>query len=147
MCMLNQPSSSREARARTAPRSRVWTESRQLTSWLERNHWARGPLLKIAAGIRDLPRDRQREQGSHQLAQDSQCWLSLGRDWTPSQQRVEGSDSLSTTPSGASQTSEPSRDWGERDVDERLNNYSAILTWPDEVSGEHSSSLFDCNVM
>jgi len=31
--------------------------------------------------------------------------------------------------------SEPSRDWADRDVDERLNDYSAILTWPDEDSG------------
>ena len=52
--------------------------------------------------------------------------------------RVEGSDSLSLTPSGASQASEPSRDWGvsERDMDKQLNDYSAILTWYDEESGE-----------
>ena len=53
--------------------------------------------------------------------------------------RAEGSDSSSLT----SQTSEPSRDWGERDVDEWLNDYSTILTWPDEESGEHPSSLLD----
>ena len=35
--------------------------------------------------------------------------------------------------------SEPNRDWGDRDVDERLNDYSAILTWPDEESGEDPS--------
>ena len=28
-------------------------------------------------------------------------------------------------------------------MDERLNDYSTILTWPDEESGEHSSSLLD----
>ena len=50
--------------------------------------------------------------------------------------RVEGSDSLSSTPRGASQMSKPSRDWDERDVDKWLNDYSAILTWPDEESGE-----------
>ena len=33
--------------------------------------------------------------------------------------RVEGSDSSSSMPSRASQTSEPSRDWGQRDVDKR----------------------------
>ena len=52
--------------------------------------------------------------------------------------RVEGSDSSSLAPSGASQASDPSRDWGERDVDERLADYSAILTWPDEEPGEDS---------
>ena len=52
-------------------------------------------------------------------------------------ERVEGSNSLSS----ASQTSEPSRDWGERDMDERLNDYSAILTWPDEESEEHPSNI------
>ena len=53
--------------------------------------------------------------------------------------RVKGSDFLSSKPSGASQTSNPSRDWGERDMDERLNDYSTILTWPDEESGENPS--------
>ena len=53
--------------------------------------------------------------------------------------RVEGSDSTSLTPSRASQMLQPSRHWGERDVDKRLNDYSAILTWPDEESGEDPS--------
>ena len=36
--------------------------------------------------------------------------------------------------------SEPSRDWADRDVEERLNNYSAILTWPAEESREDPST-------
>ena len=57
--------------------------------------------------------------------------------------RVKGSDSSSSTPSRASQTSEPNRDLDERDVDEWLNDYSAILTWPDEELGEDPSCLLD----
>ena len=53
--------------------------------------------------------------------------------------RVKDSDSSSLIPSEVSQTSEPSRDWGDRDVDEQLNDYSAVLTWPDEESGEDPS--------
>ena len=49
--------------------------------------------------------------------------------------RVEGSDSSSSTPSEVSRMSDPSRDWADRDVDERLNDYSATPTWPDEESG------------
>ena len=43
---------------------------------------------------------------------------------------------MNLTPSELSQVSEPSRDWADRDMDERLNDYSVILTWPNEESGE-----------
>ena len=61
--------------------------------WNGINHRARGPLLKVAAGIRDPPRDRQRNKAATsqlRVASSSvQCWrhwLSSERDWTPSQQ-------------------------------------------------------------
>ena len=54
--------------------------------------------------------------------------------------RVEGSDPSSSTPSEVSRVSKPSRDWADRDMDERLNDYSAILTWPDEEPGEDPSA-------
>ena len=82
------------------------------------------------------------EQGSHQSAQGSTVLETLakfGERLDSLTARVEGSDPSSSTLSGASQTPEPSRDWGDRDVDERLNDYSAILTWPDEESGEDPS--------
>ena len=43
--------------------------------------------------------------------------------------------------------SEPSRDWADRDVDERLNDYSAIITWPDEESGENPSTWLLVSVL
>ena len=82
------------------------------------------------------------EQGSHQPAQSSQfertvleTLAKFGERLDSLTVRVEGSDSLSSMPSEVSRMLEPSRDWADRDVDERLNDYSAILTWPDEESG------------
>ena len=54
--------------------------------------------------------------------------------------RIEGSDPSSSTPSEVSRVSKPSRDWADRNMDERLNDYSAILTWPDEEPGEDPSA-------
>ena len=113
-------------------------------------------LLAGSSGQRPTSQDRgadQRsstrsaeEQGSHQSAQGSQfertvpeTLAKFGERLDSLTARVEGSDPSSSTLSGASQTPEPSRDWGDRDVDERLNDYSAILTWPDEESGEDPS--------
>ena len=43
--------------------------------------------------------------------------------------------------SEVSQTSEPSsRHWCDRDVNEQLEDYYAILTWPDEDSVEEPST-------
>ena len=79
------------------------------------------------------------EQGSHRPAQSSQfertvleTLANFGQRLDSLTARVEGSDSSSSTPSEVSRVSEPSRDWADRDVDERLNDYSAILPWPDE---------------
>ena len=62
---------------------------------------------------------------------NEQCWrhwLSFGERLDSLTVRVEGSDSLSSTPSGASQTAK---------------RYSTILTWHDKESGEDPSSLLD----
>lgn len=87
------------------------------------------------------------EQGSHQPAQSSQfertvleTLAKFGKRLDSLTARVEGSDSSSSTPSEVSRMSEPSRDWADRDVDERLNDYSAIITWPDEELGEDPSA-------
>jgi len=69
----------------------AWTESRKPISCLEA-HWARGPLLKIVAGIRDPPRNRQWSKATTSRLRVASlsvpCWRrwpSLGRDCTPSQ--------------------------------------------------------------
>ena len=87
------------------------------------------------------------ESGSHQPAQSSQfertvleTLAKFGERLDSLTARVEGSDSSNLTPSEVSRMSEPSRDWADRDVDERLNDYSTILTWPDEEWGEDPSS-------
>ena len=51
------------------------------------------------------------------------------------------------TPSEVSQMLEPSRDWCDWDVNERLEDYSAILTWPDEDSAEEPSARPLVNVL
>ena len=96
-----------------------------------------------SSGQRPTVEDHGRDQRSstrsadsnHQSAQSSQfeqtvleTLAKFGGRLDSLTARVEGSDSSSLTPSGASQASEPSRDWGERDMDERLADYSAILT-------------------
>ena len=87
------------------------------------------------------------EQGNHQPAQSSQFehtvleMLAKFRERLDSlTARVEGSDSSSLTPSEVSRMSEPSRDWADRNVEEWLNDYSTILTWPDEELGEDPSA-------
>ena len=50
--------------------------------------------------------------------------------------RVKGGDSFSLTPSEVSQKSELSRDWCERDVNKRLEDYSVTLTWSDNLVEE-----------
>ena len=87
------------------------------------------------------------KQGSHQPAQSSQfertvleTLAKFGERLDSLTARVEGSDSSSSTPSEVSRVSEPSRDWADRDVDERLNDYSTILTWPDKESGKDPSA-------
>ena len=74
------------------------------------------------------------EQGSHQSAQGSQFertvleTLAKFRERLDSlTARVEGNDPSSSTLSGGSQMPEPSRDWGDRDVDERLNDTPPFL--------------------
>ena len=42
--------------------------------------------------------------------------------------------------------SEPSRDWADRDMDEQLNDYSVILTWPNEESGEDLCTVVNWRV-
>ena len=75
------------------------------------------------------------EQGSHQPAQSShfertvlETLAKFGKRLDSLIASVEGSDSSSSTPSEVPRMSEPSRDWADRDVDERLNDYSAIIT-------------------
>ena len=53
----------------------------------------------------------------------------------------EGSDSSGLTPSEVSQTLEPSSGhWCDRDVNEQLEDYYVILTWPDGDSAEEPSA-------
>ena len=80
------------------------------------------------------------EQGSHQPAQSSQFERKVRGKTGLAHSEGRGSDSSSLTPSELSRVSEPSRDWADRDVDERLNDYSTILTWPDEESGKDLSA-------
>ena len=53
----------------------------------------------------------------------------------------EVSDSSGLTPSEVLQTSEPSsRHWCDRGVNEQLEDYYAILTWPNKDSAEEPSA-------
>ena len=61
--------------------------------------------------------------------------------------RVEGGDSFSLTPSEVSQKSELSRDWCNRDVNKRLEDYSVTLTWSDEDLVEEPSAQPLINVL
>ena len=55
--------------------------------------------------------------------------------------RFEGSDSSGLTPSEVLQMLEPSsRHWCDWDINEQLEDYYAILTWPDEDSAEEPSA-------
>ena len=97
------------------------------------------------AGIRDPPPDRQWSKATTsrlRITSSSvrEMLAKFGERLDSLTARVEGSDSSSSMPSEVSQMSEPSRDWADRDVEERLNDYSAILTWPDEESGEDPSA-------
>ena len=53
--------------------------------------------------------------------------------------RVEGGDFSGLTPSEVPQMVEPSRDWCDRYLNERLEDY-CILTWPDEDLMEEPSA-------
>ena len=117
----------------------------QATNLLAGSSGQRPTSQDRGAGQRSSTRSAE-EQGSHQSAQGSQfertvleTLAKFGERLNSLTAKVEGSDSSSSTLGGASQTSEPSSDWGDRDVDERLNDYSAILTWPDKQSGEDPS--------
>ena len=75
------------------------------------------------------------EQGSHQPAQSSQFERTMLETLAKFRERldsltarVEGSDSSSSKSSEVSRMSEPNSDRADRDVDEQLNDYSAILT-------------------
>ena len=106
-------------------------------------------LLAESLGQRPTSQDRGADQRSSTRSAEEQgsqfkrtvleTLAKLGERLDSLTVRVEGSDPSSSTLSGASQTPEPSGDWGDRDVDERLNDYSTILTWPDEESGEDPS--------
>ena len=78
------------------------------------------------------------DQGTHQLDQSAgnsgQVWRTTGL-----MARVKGGDSSGLIPSEVLWTSEPSRDWCDRDVNERLEDYS-ILTQPGENLAEESSA-------
>ena len=100
----------------------------QPTSCLEQTHRPRGPLLKIMAGIRDPPRDRQWSKATTSRLRITSSSIremlaKFGERLDSLTARVEGSDSSSSMPSEVSQMSEPS-----------------ILTWPDEESGEDPSA-------
>ena len=87
------------------------------------------------------------KQGSHQPPQSSQFERTVLETLAKFRKRlesltarVESSDSLSSMPSEVSQMSKPNEDWADRDVDERLNDYSTIITRPGEESGEDPSA-------
>ena len=83
----------------------------------------------------------RRKAAASLTAQCWKLWRITGEQLDFLTARFEGGDSSGLTPSEVSQMLEPSSGhWCDRDVNEQLEDYYAILTWPDEDSVEEPSA-------
>ena len=97
--------------------------------------------LSHAGSIPQVAPVTQRKVAASLSARWWKLWRITGERLDSLTARFEGSDSSGLTPSEVLQMLEPSsRHWCDWDVNEQLEDYYAILTWPDEDSAEEPSA-------